>query len=64
MVKGISHVNEAVVNFNVGLVYLVNIRSHVNYFPRLFSRFYGFIRAVVIIIIAVDHGSISCYVEN
>ena len=29
MVNGISHVNEAVVNFNVGLVYRVNMRSHV-----------------------------------
>ena len=25
MVKGISHVNEAVVNFNVGLVYRGNV---------------------------------------
>ena len=30
MVKGISHFNEAVVNFNVGLVYHDNIRLHMN----------------------------------
>ena len=30
MVKGISHVNKAVVNFDVGLVYCGNMRLHVN----------------------------------
>ena len=29
-VKGISHVNEAVVNFNVDLVYLGNMWLHIN----------------------------------
>ena len=34
-VKGISHVNEAVVNFYVGLVYRGNMRLDVNWlFPR------------------------------
>ena len=30
MVKGISHANEAVVNFNMGLVYRVTIQTHIN----------------------------------
>ena len=34
MVKGISHINEAVVNFNVGLVYRGNMWLQVNSFPR------------------------------
>ena len=34
MVKGISHVNEAVVNFNVGLVYRGNMWLQVKLFPR------------------------------
>ena len=45
MVKGISHVNEAVVNYNVGLVYRGNMRLQVKLFPRQFNRFYGFISA-------------------
>ena len=45
MVKGISHVNEAVVNFNVGLVYRGNMWLQVKLLPRQFNRFYGFISA-------------------
>ena len=30
MVKDISHVNEAVVNFNMGLVYRVTMQTHMN----------------------------------
>ena len=45
MVKGISHVNEAVVNYNVGLVYRGNMWLQVKLFPRQFNRFYGFISA-------------------
>ena len=30
MVKGISHVNEDVVNFNMGLVYCVTMQTHMN----------------------------------
>ena len=45
MVKGISHLNEAVVNYNVGLVYRANMWLQVKLFPRQFNRFYGFISA-------------------
>lgn len=66
MVKGISHVNKVVANFDMGLVYRGTACDYtwINYQGNQFSRFYGFFMSALAIIIAFNHGSISCYVDN